>query len=436
MISSKQVVFDKDVEVSYHNNSYTIHPFDGYDLREVDTIIIKKESIIDFCIQKAFPNLKTLILESIDSIMTTDLKMVNTIYLDFNDYLPRDIQSWLAARTENFEVSDNNSRYSTIDGVLYSKDKKTLIKCPRRKSGRLVINEGTEVIKENSCSYLDIFDIVLPGSLTKIEEEGFSHNYNLKKIDFGDSNINYIPKCAFERCTSLETVIIPDSVHVIGDYAFFGCTNLADVHLPCNLERIGNYVFWNCKELQKINIPDQIEYYGRLCFAPANILIAKRLSEGIVNSFAITENQNNKHIQQSDRNVVELNYNNENFFFPRYMKASIVEFLDGCINNLPSNLYTKGASKIVRQDTAVALYTYSHDQGVEQYIRNNINEIIARLARTYKEEQLITVLKLNLHNPQALKGIYQNVKSELSTISNAYFLQAINAVNDYNQFSL
>lgn len=75
---------------------------------------------------------------------------------------------------------------------------------------------------------------------------------------------------AFEDCTHLAKVAIPDSVKVIDNKAFKNCTNLKKINLPANLESIGNEAFYRCS-LEKIVIPDTVEKIGKSAFANNNL---------------------------------------------------------------------------------------------------------------------------------------------------------------------
>ena len=105
-------------------------------------------------------------------------------------------------------VTEGNSHYSSdASGVLFSKDKTTLVQCPGAFSGSYAI----------------------PDSVTSIGEYAFFYCESLTSVTIPDG-VTSIGWSAFFNCKSLTSVTIPDSVTSIGWFAFEDCTSLTDVY--------------------------------------------------------------------------------------------------------------------------------------------------------------------------------------------------------------
>ncbi len=67
-----------------------------------------------------------------------------------------------------------------------------------------------------------------------------------------------IGEFAFDYCTNLTSIIIPESVRIIGMYAFNGCTGLTEIIIPDNVTSIGFEAFGRCSSLKSIEIPNEV----------------------------------------------------------------------------------------------------------------------------------------------------------------------------------
>ncbi|MCD7716985.1 MAG: leucine-rich repeat domain-containing protein [Lachnospiraceae bacterium] len=110
---------------------------------------------------------------------------------------------------------------------------------PKTINGFTVIAIGTSAF--NKCSSL--VSVTIPNTVTVIEDYAFSN------------------------CSSLVTVDIPDSVTLIGQGAFDNCTSLIDIEIPEGLTTIEYYTFSGCNSLSNIEIPDSVEIIERYAFS-------------------------------------------------------------------------------------------------------------------------------------------------------------------------
>ena len=81
-----------------------------------------------------------------------------------------------------------------------------------------------------------------------------------------DSSVTSIGLYAFENCSGLTSITIPDGVTSIGDYAFKGCSGLTSITIPDGVTSIGSYAFSGCRGLTGITIPDRVTSIGRTAF--------------------------------------------------------------------------------------------------------------------------------------------------------------------------
>ena len=65
---------------------------------------------------------------------------------------------------------------------------------------------------------------------------------------------------AFQGCSQLTKVTLPESLESIGDYAFYSCDGLTSINLSgcANLTTIGDNAFYNCSTLKEIILPEKL----------------------------------------------------------------------------------------------------------------------------------------------------------------------------------
>ncbi len=105
------------------------------------------------------------------------------------------------------------------------------------------------------CS--SIQKIILPNTITKIGGYAFARCTGLTEIIIPES-VTSIDDGAFNDCDGLTEIIIPDSVTNIGMYAFQYCNGLTSVKIGNGVTTIGDMAFWGCSGLTEIIIPDSV----------------------------------------------------------------------------------------------------------------------------------------------------------------------------------
>ena len=165
----------------------------------------------------------------------------------------------------NFNVSEDNTAYSSLEGILFSKDKSSLITFPIAKNiSSYVIPTTVKVIEYGAFYYIYSLDsITFPTSLTNINEYGF-YSSNLSNLDLSKcTQLQSIGDFAFQGC-SFSTLKLPASLQSIGQYAFSLCPNIITADLSKNiaLTKIKNFAFWQCQYLADFSLPLSIDSIG------------------------------------------------------------------------------------------------------------------------------------------------------------------------------
>lgn len=86
---------------------------------------------------------------------------------------------------------------------------------------------------------------------------------------------------AFDYCSKLVSVHIPESVVSIGKLAFFNCSSLRSIHIPESVTSIGDNAFRNCSSLSSINIPKHVTSFGKGVFLDCSKLASVSIADGV-----------------------------------------------------------------------------------------------------------------------------------------------------------
>ena len=114
------------------------------------------------------------------------------------------------------------------------------------------------------CSSLT--SVIIPNSVTTIGESAFSYCFGLTRVSIPNS-VTTIGMHAFSGCTGLTSVSIPNSVTTIGVSAFFGCEGLTSVTIPNSVTTIGAFAFSRCTGLTSVTIPNSVTTIGMHVFS-------------------------------------------------------------------------------------------------------------------------------------------------------------------------
>ena len=225
-------------------------------------------------------------------------------------------------------VDENNTTYKSINGVLYTKDGKTLLIYPAGKPATsFTIPDGVTSIGERAfyaCKSLT--SVTIPDSVTSIGDEAFKGCTGLMSVTIGNG-VESIGWGAFEDCDGLTSITIPfvgatkdgtsnthfgyifgtsnssyNDDHVpaslkeviitggtsIGSSAFNGCTGLTSITIPNSVTSIDSSAFEDCTGLTSVTIGSGVESIGMYAFRGCTGLLNVYYSGDIASWLGIT----------------------------------------------------------------------------------------------------------------------------------------------------
>ena len=236
-------------------------------------------------------------------------------------------------------VADDNPKYSSEDGVLFNKDKTTLVICPGGKTGTFLIPDYVVKIGEGAFAGCNgLVSVTIPNSIISIEKGEFKDCKSLTEINVDSGNekfssengvlfnkdktqlirfpegkngsysipnsVNEICSQSFSDCSGLKSLTIPNSVTSISDYAFpgrihietleyntnavyddyglfFPTDSLKTVVIGDDVTYIGNSAFRDCSSLASVTIGNSVKKIGDLAFNGCSSLISVNIPNSI-----------------------------------------------------------------------------------------------------------------------------------------------------------
>lgn len=220
---------------------------------------------------------------------------------------------------ETMTLPKENKYYTITDGVLYTKDKNTLVKYPSgsevkeytilksvnriaegafslaKNLTRVELPDKLSIIENEAFSGCIQLSFELTQNITKIGDYAFADCYSITELRLPDS-LTYLGEGAFSACEKLESVIIPKkltripfaaftsntsltevvflgSITTIEDMSFSSCQSLTYIDIPIGTIHIGDMAFYACTNLEEITIPDTTVSFGNEIFGEISNLV-------------------------------------------------------------------------------------------------------------------------------------------------------------------
>lgn len=218
----------------------------------------------------------------------------------------------------NITVSTENANYKSIDGNLYTKDGKTLIKyMPAKSATYFTIPDGVET------------------------------------IGFG----------AFEGCRNLTSITIPDGVETIEHYAFRSCRNLTSVIIPDSVKMIWRFAFYECRNLINVVIGDGVEEIWTDAFAYCENLVSVSIGSSV---------------NTIEGGAFSYCYKLAEVYNKSSLNIKTEDGRNGGVSRYAKNVYTptNGQSKLFTEENGYILYVDGEEKSLINYIGDETDLVL------------------------------------------------------------
>lgn len=159
-------------------------------------------------------------------------------------------------------VDEQNTNYSTSEGVLFNKEKTTILCYPQGKQETEyeIPDSVTDVYADTFDKCENLISIDIPNTVTSIGSRAFNDCSKLENMEL-PSGLKTIEENLFDGCTALKSVSIPEGITSIGARAFRHCSNLSTITIPAKVTSIGESALYGCNALKSIEVDENNTKY-------------------------------------------------------------------------------------------------------------------------------------------------------------------------------
>ncbi len=116
-----------------------------------------------------------------------------------------------------------------------------------------------------------IESVVIPDTVTVIGEGAFGYCENLKSVTL-PSNLTKIRPTTFIVCGALESIGLPEGLKTVGMSAFNGCRSLTEIVIPDSVTEIGDFAFEECTSATRLYLSNTLSTVGEAAFAGCELI--------------------------------------------------------------------------------------------------------------------------------------------------------------------
>lgn len=395
-----------------------------------------------------FKNVKELHVESINILYQmcqrnniseiTDLFIEETGAIDIRKLQRMLITARGFDKLGNIHV--DNKYYTSIDGIIYSRDKQTLVLASSGRNGVVNIPEGTKTIANGAFMKSNVREVNCPDSLEYIHDNAFYACTFLEKVNFGkglkqlgDSFRN--ASGVFAYCYVLNDVVIPSSVEEIGNFAFFHCYELSNVTFNEGIRGIGLSSFSFCPKLTDVVLPASLIDAGLESFQGVlNVTVKDGCRVfNLPAAFMMLPGFNGQEDAMNKESlIVDVNIEGKgHVYLPKYTSSDKITYTNDFFNSnwydkeFSESVYEQAYSSRSKQILAIHIYKQTKNSDVEAYLRRVGKTIAKRMIDEGNESGAVEFLQFGLMTTAALKTILKIAEAKGAASVSSYILMQL-----------
>ena len=375
---------------------------------------------------------KKMVIHRLDS-----LKWVNyhtgfpqNLVLDVDYFVdPAELIEMAELKTYDYYVHTFEVRspdYVTIDGVVYTHNKKKAVTCDSDMENLVVIDGVEEIIPFAFSRRQRLKTVKLPDSIEKIGMNAFELCPQLHSVDLG-KGITVIPENCFEKCMKLKTLTLPSQIKEIERCAFLQ-SGLEIINLNEGLKCVGDSAFFSTF-IKAISIPGTLEVFHNTAVSASMSDITMEyyiphIKNGIIKAYKPDGNTDTIVVLHCREKYAILPRHTKSTTYGEYLLAVDEFFKNESIKHAEFWKYAYTAKG--KEDAALKEYLSSGSGNAKEYIKRNSKKIALRLIAEGEEEKLVKLLETGVVSKPTLKSILPQVKEKDMTAAQSYVLEQLN----------
>jgi hypothetical protein len=175
-------------------------------------------------------------------------------------------------------IPEDSKNFITVDGIMYSEDMTKVLWCDPEKTGDYDMPDSVVEIAGKAFEGSSLDSISISPNVTEIVYATFSACPELKSVELPES-VKSIEEAGFGDCSSLESINLSE-VNYLGFHAFGGCKSIDNIELSDELTEAA-WAFSGCTGLKSVKIPSGIKEISIYMFSGCTGLSQVKIPEGV-----------------------------------------------------------------------------------------------------------------------------------------------------------